>query len=100
MSNYDRLRDEVMRLNKADLMNIKDERQRQREIDNLAISGVEALNEIELQEEEEEAAARRVNPTAEDDDPRADYIDYQMELEIEAYKKQQQMMTTRREEEK
>ena len=39
MSNYDRLRDEVMRLNKADLMNIKDERQRQREIDNLAISG-------------------------------------------------------------
>ena len=98
MSNYDRLRDEVMRLNKADLMNIKDERQRQREIDNLATSGVEALNEIELQEEEE-AAARRVIAEAGDDDPRADDIDYQMELEIEAYKKQQQTRTTRRKEE-
>ena len=99
MSNYDRLRDEVMRLNKADLMNIKDERERQREIDNLAISGVEALNEIELQEEEEEAAARRVIAEAGDDDPRGDDIDYQMELEIEAYKKEEQTMTTRRKEE-
>lgn len=46
-ANYERLLDEVMRLSSEKLAGIKDKRQREREMNNLAVMGVEALAEME-----------------------------------------------------
>lgn len=56
-ANYDRLLDEVMRLSSDRLASIKDDRERQEEMNVLAVSGVEALAEREESEEQAEDTA-------------------------------------------
>jgi len=96
-SNYDRLYEEVMRLSESRLASIKDSKEREKEMNILGVTGVEALDEMERQEEEEADKTRLEEEEKNDNDPRADDIDYQMELEIGADKNQQYQTTTRRE---
>ena len=81
-ANYDRLYEEVMRLSSARLAGIKDERDREEEMNALGVSGVAALDKIEMHEEQEVEAAARLEEDDGDDDPLADDIDYTTELEI------------------
>jgi hypothetical protein len=86
-ANYDRLYHEVMRLSAERLAGIKDERERQEEMNILGVTGVEVLDEMERQEEETASAEARLEEGEdEEDDPRADDIDYVTELEIAAEK--------------
>jgi predicted nucleic acid-binding Zn-ribbon protein len=57
-ANYDRLLDEVMRLSSDRLAGIKDKREREQEMNVLAVTGVEVLAEIE--EIEEQAQDRAI----------------------------------------
>ena len=56
-ANYDRLLDEVMRLSSDRLDSIKDEKERQEEMNALAVSGVEVLAEMEETEEQAQDTA-------------------------------------------
>jgi hypothetical protein len=56
-TNYERLYNEVMRLSSDRLAGIKDKREREQEMNVLAVSGVEALAEIEKTEEQAQDTA-------------------------------------------
>jgi hypothetical protein len=75
LAKYDRLYDEIMRLNKSEIMKIRKKKARQEEMNALAISGVVAMDEIESDELGEEEGTKRAAAVRTDDSP-ANGLDY------------------------